>query len=119
MAMIICPECKKEISDKSEVCINCGCPIATKVSDVACKRKLNKKTKVIIGAVIGLISVIVVLISIIAIVMNDPVNKYIKYMKKGDVESAEQLYLSEIADSEKKQREISKRNRWNNFRYCR
>lgn len=108
MAMIICPECKKEISDKSEVCINCGCPIATKASDVACKRKLNKKTKVIIGAVIGLISIIVVLISIIAIVMNDPVNKYIKYMKKGDVESAEQLYLSEIADSEKNKEKLAK-----------
>ena len=29
MALINCPECGKEISDKSEVCINCGYPIAT------------------------------------------------------------------------------------------
>lgn len=27
MALINCPECGKEISDKSEKCINCGCPI--------------------------------------------------------------------------------------------
>ena len=27
MALIICPECKKEISDKSNVCVNCGFPL--------------------------------------------------------------------------------------------
>lgn len=27
MALIKCPECNKEISDKSEKCINCGFPI--------------------------------------------------------------------------------------------
>lgn len=27
MALILCSECGKEISDKAEVCINCGCPI--------------------------------------------------------------------------------------------
>ena len=28
MALIKCPECKREISDKAEVCIHCGYPIA-------------------------------------------------------------------------------------------
>lgn len=28
MALINCPECGKEISDKAKVCINCGCPIS-------------------------------------------------------------------------------------------
>lgn len=28
MALVICPECEKEISDKSDVCINCGFPIS-------------------------------------------------------------------------------------------
>lgn len=28
MALIKCPECGKEISDKANTCINCGCPIA-------------------------------------------------------------------------------------------
>ena len=27
MALIKCPECGKELSDKSEICINCGYPI--------------------------------------------------------------------------------------------
>ena len=31
MALIKCPECGKEISDKSDVCIHCGYPIKTKI----------------------------------------------------------------------------------------
>lgn len=27
-ALIKCPECGKEVSDKAQACINCGCPIA-------------------------------------------------------------------------------------------
>lgn len=27
MALITCPECGKEISDKAGICPNCGCPI--------------------------------------------------------------------------------------------
>lgn len=30
MALIQCPECGKEISDKSQQCIHCGCPIEQK-----------------------------------------------------------------------------------------
>ena len=29
MALITCPECGKEISDKSKMCVHCGCPIHT------------------------------------------------------------------------------------------
>lgn len=28
MALIKCPECGKEVSEKAEVCIGCGCPIS-------------------------------------------------------------------------------------------
>ena len=28
MALIKCPECGKEVSDKAQNCINCGCPLA-------------------------------------------------------------------------------------------
>ena len=28
MALIICPECGKEISDRAPACINCGCPVS-------------------------------------------------------------------------------------------
>lgn len=27
MALIVCPECGKEVSDKSEFCIHCGYPL--------------------------------------------------------------------------------------------
>lgn len=32
MALIKCPECGKEISDKAKTCINCGCPLAEVVT---------------------------------------------------------------------------------------
>ena len=34
MALIKCPECGKEISDKAEACPNCGCPINNNSSPV-------------------------------------------------------------------------------------
>ena len=29
MALIKCPECNREVSDKAKACPNCGCPIST------------------------------------------------------------------------------------------
>lgn len=31
MALIKCPECGKEISDRAQACIHCGCPIASTI----------------------------------------------------------------------------------------
>ena len=28
MALISCPECKKDVSDKASACPNCGCPLS-------------------------------------------------------------------------------------------
>lgn len=39
MALITCPECGKEISDKAKVCPNCGAPTPS-----AIKKKENTKT---------------------------------------------------------------------------
>lgn len=33
MALIICAECGKEISDRAESCPNCGCPVGESVSE--------------------------------------------------------------------------------------
>ena len=33
MALIKCPECGKEVSDKAQTCINCGCPIGSCASN--------------------------------------------------------------------------------------
>jgi tellurium resistance protein TerD len=34
MALINCPECSREISDKAEACPQCGCPIAKRQSSI-------------------------------------------------------------------------------------
>lgn len=41
MALIICPECKKEISDKSVQCIHCGYPIQKEQKEL--KKHIEKK----------------------------------------------------------------------------
>ncbi|MDR1772486.1 MAG: hypothetical protein LBS02_17905 [Hungatella sp.] len=33
MALINCPECGKEVSNKADVCIHCGCPLDKNVND--------------------------------------------------------------------------------------
>lgn len=32
MSLIICPDCKKQVSDKAKCCPNCGCPISPTVN---------------------------------------------------------------------------------------
>ena len=34
MALILCPECGKEVSSRSKVCPNCGYPIAEETNDI-------------------------------------------------------------------------------------
>ncbi len=50
MALIKCSECGKQISDKSKVCIHCGCPIETRKKDKIicneCGNELNKNDNV-------------------------------------------------------------------------
>ena len=83
MALIKCPECGKEISDKAKTCPNCGCPIKkitgteneileqTEVGkqqyDIVVqkpRKKISKKSIIIIGTIISsiIIGVIVYLI---------------------------------------------------------
>jgi hypothetical protein len=35
MALINCPECKRKVSDKAELCPNCGCPIRAQTATTA------------------------------------------------------------------------------------
>ncbi len=74
MAMIKCPECGKEISDKATTCPNCGAPINTAAQEAPAQpdfgqyngpaKKAPKKKKKHIGLIV--LVVIVVLIIIIA-----------------------------------------------------
>lgn len=56
MGLIKCPECGKEISDKSENCVNCGFPIIQK-ENLEKKIKKDKKQSIygIIGFVVALV----------------------------------------------------------------
>lgn len=38
MSLIKCPECGKEISDKANVCIHCGCPLEEQSNKYECER---------------------------------------------------------------------------------
>lgn len=48
VALIICPDCGKEISDKSVNCINCGCPIQ-EIKNEEQKRQMLEQRKKAIG----------------------------------------------------------------------
>lgn len=59
MALIQCPECGKDVSDKAQSCINCGCPLENlsssgtvriKLSFVKIQNGLNGKQKATIFA---------------------------------------------------------------------
>lgn len=47
--LIKCPECNKEISDKSEICINCGYPIKQYLQDQENKKLKNDSNICFIG----------------------------------------------------------------------
>ena len=53
MAMIKCPECGKEISDKAKSCINCGCPLSEVVTSGIVRIKMPNN---IVEGVVGLFS---------------------------------------------------------------
>lgn len=37
MSLIVCPECKENVSDKSQLCVKCGFPIAQHLQEQAAK----------------------------------------------------------------------------------
>lgn len=45
MALIKCPECGKEISDRAEACPKCGCPIEPKTYCPECNKGIEKDAK--------------------------------------------------------------------------
>ena len=52
MALIKCPECNKEISDKAPACPNCGTPIANKKVKVHFHRKRSAFGALVTGVVL-------------------------------------------------------------------
>jgi hypothetical protein len=67
MALINCPECGKEISDKALSCPSCGCPMQPTMSDLENNNKTksksernakNRKLYVIVGAILTILCVV-------------------------------------------------------------
>ncbi|MFW5669556.1 MAG: zinc ribbon domain-containing protein, partial [Acetivibrio ethanolgignens] len=61
MALINCPECGKEISDKAVSCPNCGVPIAKPIKKEKTnreKKRISNKSKKVI--VVGILLCIVI-----------------------------------------------------------
>lgn len=58
MALIQCPECGKEISDKVKSCPHCGYPVEAEAATVKPKRKTNRKRWLIIGTAVLIIAVV-------------------------------------------------------------
>lgn len=64
MAIINCPECGKEVSDRAKMCINCGCPIKDKTSEPQLLSENRKSIIQIIGLTVGLFFIFVGIIRI-------------------------------------------------------
>ena len=68
MALVICPECGKEVSSWAESCVNCGCPIKTNVSTVEKPKKIKTNTLAVVGCIASIVSLFINLWGIIGIV---------------------------------------------------
>ena len=51
MALIICPECSNEISDKASACVHCGCPMGKRKA----KAKNGREPFSVICSIIALV----------------------------------------------------------------
>lgn len=87
MALIKCVECGRDISDTSDKCIHCGCPIE--------KKKVRKKRKIILAAV-GICVLFAVIIGIFVInqggvslfphtIKNTQLMKLMEYSNSADI----------------------------------
>lgn len=125
MAIIKCPECGQDISDKANKCIHCGkilnkaiagsemtCPeCGAKLQDgtTVCKecgypiegngseKSKNKKKHVIIGACA--LAFICVCTIVVFIHNSDPVKKYLSLFEKDKNKEAIEVYINKIMDN--------------------
>lgn len=73
MALIKCPECGKEISDKAQSCINCGCPICKQSNSLGAgnseniedggKIKISVRKKFIVAIVLNAFAIFILFIA--------------------------------------------------------
>lgn len=88
MALMICPECKKSISDTVSTCPNCGFTITQEIKEQE-KQKQTKKKKVnkVLNIILAVTSIMLVFCVIALILVNNQEKKakvklYEKYSEK-------------------------------------
>lgn len=81
MALVKCPECEKEISDRAKVCPNCGCPIS-----------LNQDTNVLICSLQGVGGQVYLYSNRVIITRKGAIAKLTQFFK-GDKE----IFLNQIS----------------------
>lgn len=81
MAIINCPECGKEISDQSDRCLHCGCPIKKGAKVKQAKNTIKEKKRIII-AVAAVLLVAIAGFVIFKVMSNDVFTPYLKYIGK-------------------------------------
>lgn len=128
MALVKCPECGKEISDKADECVHCGfvlrvqdiktetiicpeCGVELKKGVSVCgecgcpvinqKKKQLKPNKKIIITLLLILGIVAIAFAINFFMVNsDPVKKYISLFNSNEVEEAMSVYDSQIASSD-------------------
>lgn len=105
MALIICPECGKEFSDRAPACPNCGCPVEKENETVSApepqkveitKVSVNKSTKKIIIIVVAILAVIAAIIGIVAATKASSAKKEAEEARIA-AEEAKEAYLSNLS----------------------
>lgn len=106
MALINCPECRKEISDKVKSCPQCGYPLVDEVIDSAHKDKTetfesNKSPKQVYKIIISIVSIITILAIVTSVVYYKKIVKPSKafdeaviLLEKGKYDEANELFNS-------------------------
>jgi Uncharacterised protein family UPF0547. len=103
MALINCPECGKEISDKVTTCPHCGYPFeqSNKEEDRGTVNNNDKKRTKYVKIIIGLVALVLISVSTIMIVQNlNPVSKFISLIKNEKRDAAVSLFDKKIKNDE-------------------
>lgn len=101
MALINCPECGKEISDRAGKCPHCGCPIGEDTSQKA-KEKKPKNKKVIIAISCAIVVLIAAGLTVYTLVIRPATlyNRAVKEYERGN--SQEAIEILQKTSSNKK-----------------
>lgn len=96
MALIKCPECGKEISDKSITCPQCGYPLnesreQKEVQDSPKKSSFPRKRAIVFGAIALLVIIAVVVVYLTIIKPNSIFNEAQDLVADGEYEEAQEL----------------------------